>query len=199
LGERELAALWEESRQIRRVAVAGRPAAAVGSQFHGAVVVAALVGDRVNDVGDAAVAVAVASETGLENAVDSSRPIFRSVRLELPSVGAGKNEAGKNEAAASGPRAKAGGRRPIPLDTLWNRPTGLTRWMIRAASGAVWRLVRPVDLLEPTVSVATCWHGFSGSPRVVGGRVCGVVRVADDRRFVWSGSGLRGWMGRTGW
>ena len=115
LDRRAWEALWEESRQIRGVSLWQDARRRLSRSLTARWSLRLLV---------AIVAVTVVTPLlPLQSPVkqDLKRrqfqpPNLRSVRLELPAA----------------PSAAPAGSAADPLDTLWNRPSGLTRWMIRA-------------------------------------------------------------------
>lgn len=135
LGERELAALWEESRQIRGVSLwqdaRRRLARSFTARWSLRLLLAIVLVTLITPL--------LPLQSPVKQDLKRRQfqpPNLRSARLELPSTESGKNgvgndRAGKGGAAAGGPGAKAADAAD-PLDTLWNRPSGLTRWMIRA-------------------------------------------------------------------
>ncbi|MFM7074211.1 MAG: ABC transporter permease [Planctomycetota bacterium] len=116
LGERELAALWEESRRIRGVSLwkdaRRRLARSLTARWSLRLLLSIVVVTLVTPL--------LPLQSPIKQDLKRRQfqpPNLRPVRLELSTSVAGKG---------GGPEAAD------PLDTLWNRPSGLTRLMIRA-------------------------------------------------------------------
>lgn len=116
LGERELAALWEESRRIRGISLwkdaRRRLARSLTARWSLRLLVSIVVVTLVTPL--------LPLQSPIKQDLKRRQfqpPNLRPMRLELSTSVAGKG---------GGPELAD------PLDTLWNRPSGLTRWMIRA-------------------------------------------------------------------
>jgi oligopeptide transport system permease protein len=136
LGERDWAALWEESRQIRGVSLwqdaRRRLARSLTARWSLRLLLAIVVLTVVTPL--------LPLQSPVKQDLKRRQfqpPNLRAVRLELPAPAgeapAGQTPAGQTQAGRTpAGQTQAGRTQADPLDTLWNRPSGLTRWMIRA-------------------------------------------------------------------